>query len=90
MTALDKLRALHTLLWHARDEAGNKRLKGKLTDAIAIVEDLVEGSRVLGAVCKDHPSDFQMWLDAARTYGIYVIFSKSSRTGWLIIREELW
>lgn len=48
-----------------------------------------EGSRVLGAVCKDHPSDFQMWLDAARTYGIYVIFSKSSRTGWLIIREEL-
>jgi len=44
MTALDRLRALHTILWHARDEAGNKRLKGKLTDAITIVEDLIRGS----------------------------------------------
>ena len=49
-----------------------------------------EGSQVFGVVCKGHPSAFQMWLDAARTYGIYVIFSKSSRTGRPIIREELW
>lgn len=44
MTTIDKLRALHTLLWHARDEAGNKRLKGKLTEAISIVEDLIKGT----------------------------------------------
>jgi hypothetical protein len=48
-----------------------------------------EGSRFFGVVCKGPPSDFQIWREAARTYGIYVIFSKSSRTGWLIIREEL-
>jgi len=49
-----------------------------------------EGSRFFGVVYKCHPSGFQLWLDAVRTYGIYVIFSKSSRSGRLIIREELW
>lgn len=44
MSAIEKLRALHTLLWHARDEAGNKRLKHNLTEAITIVEDLISGS----------------------------------------------
>lgn len=52
MTALDKLRALHTILWHARDEAGNKRLKRKLSDAIAIVEDLIRGSEDANKVVK--------------------------------------
>jgi len=50
MTALDKLRALHTLLWHARDEAGNKRLKKQLTDAIDIVEGLIKGSEAANKV----------------------------------------
>jgi len=54
------------------------------------VDAVFERRRISGVVCKGRPSDFQMWLDAARTYGIYVIFSKSSRTGRLIIREELW
>jgi len=49
-----------------------------------------EGSWFFGVVCKGRPSDFQMWLDAARTCGIYFIFSKSGRTGRFIIKEELW
>lgn len=52
MTALDKLRALHTILWHARDEAGNKRLKKELTDAITIVGDLIKGSEDANKVVK--------------------------------------
>ena len=48
------------------------------------------GRRVFGVVARGYPQDLQLWLDSARTYGIYVIFSKSSRTGKLIIKEETW
>lgn len=48
------------------------------------------GKRVFGVVLKGHPIDFQMWLDSAKTYGLYVIFSKSSRIGKLVIKEECW
>lgn len=48
------------------------------------------GKRVFGVVLKGYPDDFQMWLDIAKTYGLYVIFSKSSRIGKLVIKEEAW
>jgi hypothetical protein len=48
------------------------------------------GKRVFGVVLKGYPDDFQMWLDSAKTYGLYVIFSKSSRTSKLVIKEESW
>jgi hypothetical protein len=48
------------------------------------------GKRVFGVVLKGFPEDFQMWLDSAKTYGLYVIFSKSSRIGKLVIKEEVW
>jgi hypothetical protein len=48
------------------------------------------GQRVFGVVLKGYPSDFQMWLESAKTYGLYVIFSKSSRIGKLVIKEEAW
>ncbi len=48
------------------------------------------GQRVFGVVLKGYPQDFQMWLDSAKTYGLYVIFSKSSRIGKLVIKEEAW
>ena len=31
---------LHTLLWHIRDEMGNKRAKARLTEAIELTEEL--------------------------------------------------
>jgi len=37
------LRALHTLLWHIRDEMGNRRGKDRLGDAIKMVEDCMSG-----------------------------------------------
>jgi len=37
------LRALHTLLWHIRDEMGNRRAKDRLGDAIRMVEDCMGG-----------------------------------------------
>ena len=49
-----------------------------------------EGKRVLGVVLKGHPSDFQLWLDSAKSYSLYIIFSKSSRTGRLVLKEEAW
>jgi hypothetical protein len=49
-----------------------------------------EGSRVFGVVCKGYPSDFQMWLEAAKSYDVYIIFSKSSRVGRLVLKEEAW
>lgn len=33
------LRALHTLLWHIRDEMGNHRAKKRLSEAIKLLED---------------------------------------------------
>jgi hypothetical protein len=48
------------------------------------------GKRVFGVVLKGYPDDFQMWIDIAKTYGLYVIFSKSSRIGKLVIKEEVW
>jgi len=48
------------------------------------------GRRVFGVVLRGEPQDFQHWLDAAKTYELYVIFSKSTRTGKLVITEESW
>jgi len=36
-----KLSALRTVLWHLRDEMGNKRGKVQLTLAIRLVDDMV-------------------------------------------------
>ena len=46
--------------------------------------------RVFGVVLKGSPNDFQMWLDSAKTYGLYIIFSKSTRIGRLVMKEESW
>ncbi|HEX9907374.1 MAG TPA: hypothetical protein VGB78_02765 [Thermoplasmata archaeon] len=46
--------------------------------------------RVFGVVLKGEPEDFQRWLDSAKNYDLYVVFSKSSRTGKLILKEECW
>lgn len=48
------------------------------------------GKPVFGVVLKGYPGDFQMWLDSAKSYGLYVVFSKSSRVGRLVIKEESW
>ena len=48
------------------------------------------GQRVFGLVCKGAPDDFQQWLDTAKVYGLYVVFSKSTRTNKLVIVEESW
>ena len=48
------------------------------------------GKRVFGVVVKGYPNDFQMWLDSAKSYSIYVIFSKSTRTSKLVLKEESW
>ena len=37
-----QLRTLRKLLWHIRDEMGNRRGKAKLTDAIELIEKLLE------------------------------------------------
>lgn len=55
-----------------------------------MAEVAFEGNRVFGIVCKGFPTDFQMWLDSAKAYGIYIVFSKSTRTGKLVIKEEAW
>jgi hypothetical protein len=49
-----------------------------------------EGRRVFGVVLRGHPDDFQRWLEAAQSYDLYVIFSKTSRIGKLILKEEAW
>lgn len=48
------------------------------------------GKRVYAVVVRGYPQDFQMWLDSAKTYGLYVVFSKSTRTGKLVVSEEAW
>ena len=53
-------------------------------------EDGSDGRRVFGVVCKGHPSDFQLWLEAAKSYDVYIIFSKSTRVGRLVLKEEAW
>jgi len=40
---MGSLRALHTLLWHIRDEMGNRRAKDRLTEAIEMVEQTIGG-----------------------------------------------
>jgi len=49
-----------------------------------------QGQRVYGVVLRGQPADFQQWLESAKVYGLYVIFSKSTRTGKLILKEEVW
>jgi hypothetical protein len=49
-----------------------------------------EGRRVFGVVLRGHPDDFQHWLEAAKSYDLYIIFSKSSRIGKLRIEEVAW
>lgn len=62
-----------------------------MTEEFKQMEEETEiGKRVFGVVLKGYPDDFQSWLDSARTYGLYVIFSKSSRIGKLVIKEEAW
>ncbi len=48
------------------------------------------GSRVFAVVLRGEPADFQQWLESAKVYGLYVIFSKSTRTSKLVIKEESW
>ena len=48
------------------------------------------GKRVFGVICKGAPYDFQMWLESAKSYGLYVVFSKSTRTSKLVIKEVSW
>lgn len=57
-----------------------------------MTEDSAEyaGQRVFGVVLKGQPADFQQWLDSAKVYGLYVVFSKSTRTGKLVLKEEIW
>jgi hypothetical protein len=50
----------------------------------------VQGRRVFGVVLRGYPEDFQAWLNSAKTYGLYVVFSKSTRTGKLILKEDVW
>jgi hypothetical protein len=38
---MGSIRALHTLLWHIRDEMGNQRAKDRLSEAIKMLEDSV-------------------------------------------------
>jgi len=52
--------------------------------------DSTVGRRVFAVVLKGEPWDFQQWLDSAKVYGLYVIFSKSTRTGKLVVKEECW
>ncbi|MEM3049746.1 MAG: hypothetical protein QXT42_03365 [Thermoplasmata archaeon] len=49
-----------------------------------------ETRRVFGVVLRGRPEDFQAWLDFAKTYDLYVIYSKSTRVGKLLIKEEIW
>lgn len=48
------------------------------------------GKRVFGVVLRGESEDFQRWLDSAKSYDLYVIFSKSSRIGKLVLKEEVW
>ena len=54
------------------------------------INDGFTGKRVFGVVARGFPADLEAWVESAKHHGIYVIFSKSSRTGKLIIKEEIW
>jgi len=54
------------------------------------INDEFTGRRVFGVVARGFPADLEAWIESAKHHGIYVIFSKSSRTGKLIIKEEIW
>lgn len=56
----------------------------------AQTNDTLTGRRVFGVVARGFPADLEAWIESAKHHGIYVIFSKSSRTGKLIIKEEIW
>lgn len=52
--------------------------------------DSFTGRRVFGVIARGFPSDIEAWIESAKHHGIYVIFSKSSRTSKLVIKEECW
>jgi|GEM_PF-2208176 len=54
------------------------------------VTDGFTGRRVFGVVARGFPADIEAWIESAKHHGIYVIFSKSTRTGKLVIKEEIW
>ena len=37
-------------------------------------------------VCRGEPQDIQMWLESAKTYGVYVIHCRSTQAQCLLIR----
>lgn len=47
------------------------------------------GRRAFAAVVKGEPYDFQQWLDSARAYGLFVVYSKTSKKK-LVFHEEDW
>ena len=52
--------------------------------------DREQGRRVFGVILRGEPEDFQLWLELAKTYGLYIVFSKSTRTSKLVIEEVGW
>jgi hypothetical protein len=52
--------------------------------------DSFTGRRVFGVIARGFPADIEAWINSAKHHGIYVIFSKSSRTSKLVIKEECW
>jgi hypothetical protein len=52
--------------------------------------DSFTGRRVFGVIARGFPADMDAWINSAKHHGIYVIFSKSSRTSKLVIKEEPW
>jgi hypothetical protein len=52
--------------------------------------DSFTGRRVFGVIARGFPADIEAWINSAKHHGIYVIFSKSSRTSKLVIKEEPW
>ena len=48
------------------------------------------GRRVFGVIARGYPLDLEAWVDSAKHHGIYVIFTKTSRTKKLKIEEENW
>jgi 20S proteasome alpha/beta subunit len=54
------------------------------------IDKIQSCSRVFAVVLRGDAADFQQWLESAKVYGLYVIFSKSSRTSKLVIKEEGW
>jgi len=53
-------------------------------------KDGFTGRRVFGVIARGFPVDIEAWVESAKHHGIYVIYSKSSRTSKLVIKEECW